>query len=137
MLGRMGVDEQVWLPLVDEPIGEIVDRIQSEHPEIARLVERPHRILAFKTFAYVRVGILLGQLLMEAELPPYDGTGTWVEQLLRDARHERAIVDEVRRVAEEIDADPRYVDDEPLGPDDAARDRFRAFARRQLDSTER
>jgi hypothetical protein len=38
----------------------------------------------------------------------------------------------VRAVAEEIAADPKYADDEPLGPDDAARDRFKAFAREQL-----
>jgi hypothetical protein len=36
-------------------------------------------------------------------------------------------------VAEEIAADPRYADDGPLGPDDAARERFRAFARDRLD----
>jgi hypothetical protein len=38
----------------------------------------------------------------------------------------------VRKVAQEIAADPKYADDEPLGPDDAARDRFREFAREQL-----
>ena len=39
---------------------------------------------------------------------------------------------ELRAVAEEIAADPRYADEEPIGPDEAARDRFREFARRQL-----
>jgi hypothetical protein len=29
-------------------------------------------------------------------------------------------------------ADPRYADDEPMGPDEDARTRFREFARRQL-----
>jgi len=38
----------------------------------------------------------------------------------------------VRAVAEEIASDPHYADDEPLAPDDAARDRFRAFAREHL-----
>jgi hypothetical protein len=38
----------------------------------------------------------------------------------------------VRSVAEEIASDPAYADDEPLGPDDAARERFRTFARKQL-----
>ena len=37
---------------------------------------------------------------------------------------------EVRAVAEEIAADPRYGDDEPLGPDEDARARFREFARK-------
>jgi hypothetical protein len=128
-------DEQIWLPLVDEPIGEIVGQIQAEHEDIARLVERPHRILAFKTFAYIRVGILLGQLLMENELDPYDGSGTWVDQLLENPEYKQQIIDEVRTVAEEIAADPRYADDEPLGPDEAARERFRAFARERLEST--
>jgi hypothetical protein len=39
---------------------------------------------------------------------------------------------EVKAVAEEIAADPRYADEEPLGPDEGARDRFREFARKQL-----
>ncbi len=83
--------EEIWLPLVDEPVGNIVAEIQAEDPEIDRLVGSRHRILAFRTFAYIRVGLLLG------ELP-----------------------------------DPKYADDEPLGPDDAARERFREFARKQL-----
>ncbi len=130
----MSADEQIWLPLVDEPIGSIVDQIQTEHADIARLVERPHRILAFKTFAYIRVGILLGEMLMEHELAPYDGSETWVDQLLREPGRKDQIVAEVRKVAEEIAADPRYSDEEPLGPDDAARERFRAFAKKQLES---
>ena len=39
---------------------------------------------------------------------------------------------ELRAVAEEIAADPRYADEEPIGPDDEARERFREFARKQL-----
>ena len=38
----------------------------------------------------------------------------------------------MRAVAEEIAADPKYADDEPLGPDDDARARFKEFARKQL-----
>ena len=44
----------------------------------------------------------------------------------------KALHREVRAVAEEIAADPKYADDEPLGPDEAARARFREFARKQL-----
>ncbi len=130
----MSEDQQIWLPLVDEPLGQIVDQIQAEHADIARLVERPHRILAFKTFAYIRVGVALGEMLMEHELDPYDGSDTWIDQLLRDPARKEQIVAEVRKVAEEIAADPRYTDEEPLGPDDAARERFRAFAKKQLES---
>jgi hypothetical protein len=128
----MAGSEEVWLPLVDEPVGDIVARLQAEDPEIDRLVGSPHRILAFRTFAYIRVGILLGELLFEQELSPDEADETWVEALLRDPRHHDALAREVRAVAEEIAADPRYADDEPLGPDEAARARFREFARRQL-----
>ena len=124
--------EDLWIPLVDEPIGSIVQQIQDENPEIGRLVESPHRILAFRTFAYIRTGILLGQLLFDHDVPDYDGSESWVEALLRDPEHHAALTREVRTVAEEIAADPKYSDDEPLGPDDAARERFRAFAREQL-----
>ena len=124
--------EEIWLPLVDEPIGTIVQQIQQEDAEIDRLVSSPHRILAFRTFAYIRVGLLLGQLLFEQDVPPYDGSETWIDALLRDPKHREALVQEVRKVAEEIAADPKYADEEPLGPDEAARERFRAFARERL-----
>jgi hypothetical protein len=122
--------EEIWLPLVDEPIGSIVAQIQAGDPEIERLVGSPRRILAFRTFAYIRVGVKLGEMLVENDVPPYDGTDTWVELLLRDPANRSTITAEVRAVAEEIAADPRYGEDEPLGPDEAARDRFREFARK-------
>jgi hypothetical protein len=127
--------EDVWIPLVDEPIGSIVAQIQADHAEIAKLVETPRRILAFRTFAYIRVGLLLGQLLVEHDIPEYDGSDTWIDALLTNPRHHDAVVREVRAVAEEIAADPAYADDEPLGPDDDARARFREFARKQLESS--
>ena len=123
--------EEIWLPLVDEPIGDIVDEIQRENPEIARLVDSPRRILAFRTFAYIRVGLKLGEILVDADVGPTDRT--WVESLLAAPEHKSALVQEVRAVAEEIAADPKYGDDEPLGPDDAARERFRAFAQQHLE----
>jgi hypothetical protein len=126
------VTEDVWIPLVDEPIGSIVAQLQSENPEIDALVSSPGRILAFRTFAYIRVGVLLGRLLVDNDVTEYDGTETWVESLLREPRHRAAVVAELRAVAEEIAADPRYADDGPLGPDDDARARFREFAKKQL-----
>jgi len=126
--------EELWIPLVDEPIGSIVQQIVGENPEIAALVESPHRILAFRTFAYIRCGLMLGQLLFDNDVPAYDGSESWIEALLREPKHHAALTAEVRRVADEIAADPRYADDEPLGPDDAARERFRAFAKQQLGS---
>jgi hypothetical protein len=126
----MEEQEPIWIPLVDEPIGSIVEHLQAEHPEIDALVGSPHRILAFRTFAYIRVGLLLGQLLVDNDVPAYDGTETWVETLLREDRHRDAVVRELRSVAEEIAADPRYADDEPIGPDADARSRFLEFARK-------
>jgi hypothetical protein len=126
--------EDIWVPLVDEPIGSIVAQVQADDPEIERLAGSPGRVLAFRTFAYIRVGVLLGQLLVEHDVEPYDGTDTWVDALLRDPRHREAVAREVRAVAEEIAADPAYAEDDWLGPDDDARERFRAFARQQLAS---
>jgi len=124
--------DELWIPLVDEPIGSIVQAIVDEHPEIGKLVESPHRVLAFRTFAYIRCGLVLGQLLFDHDVPDYDGSESWVEALLKDPTHHAALAAEVRAVAEEVAADPKYGDDEPLGPDDAVRERFRAFARSQL-----
>ena len=102
------------------------------HPDIDELVSGARRTLAFRTFAYIRVGIVLGRLLVDSDVPAYDGTETWIEALLREDSHKAAVVRELRAVAEELAADPRYAEDEPLGPDDDARARFRDFARKQL-----
>ena len=72
--------EDLWIPLVDEPIGGIVERIERENGDIA------------------------------------------------------ALTAEVRAVAEEVAADPKYDDEGPLGPDEETRARFRAFAREHLGS---
>ena len=128
-------DDELWIPLVDEPIGSIVQAIIDENPDIRKLVESPHRILAFRTFAYIRCGLLLGQLLFENDVPAYDGSESWVEALLRNPAHHDALTAEVRAVAEEIAADPKYAEEEPLGPDDEARERFRAFAKQHLEQS--
>ncbi len=129
----MAEPDEVWLPLVDEPIGSIVERIQHDNADIERLVRSPRRVLAFRTFAYIRVGLVLGQLLFDDEIEQYDGSDEWVERLLANPAHAQALEDEVRAVAQEVAADPKYSDEELLGPDEAARDRFRDFARKQLE----
>ena len=121
-------EEDFWLPLVDEPIGELIARMQADDPEIAGLVASPRRQLAFRTFAYVRAGILLGALLVEHDVTN-EGSRTWIDELLADPAHRAAVEEEIRTVAREVAADPKLADDEPLGPDEAARERFRAFAR--------
>jgi hypothetical protein len=119
----------LWLPLVDEPIGAIVSEIEAEEPRLRELVSTPEKLLAFRTFANIRVGIVLGRLLMDEEVEAYDGSETWVESLLRNPEHKKEIAAEVHAVAEEL-SDASV--DEDLGPDDATRDRFREFARREL-----
>jgi hypothetical protein len=134
MLTPMTRLDDVWIPLVDEPIGSIVARIQEENSDIDRLVAGPERLLAFRTFAYIRVGLVLGQLLLDSDLDPYDGSDTWIDALLRDPDHRAEVEREVRAVAEEIAADPSYAEDEPLGTDEHVRERFREFARRRLEA---
>ena len=121
----------MWIPLVDEPIGSIVGGIHREHPEIEALVNSPRKLLAFRTFAYIRVGILLGRLLVENEVEP-DSSITWAEQLLQDPEHREEVVSEVRAVAQEIADDPAYVNDPPLGPGEDERARFLEFAKKRL-----
>lgn len=121
------------MPVVDEPIGSLVAQIQAEDSELDRLVSSPHRLLAFRTFAFIRVGLLLGELLVDEDVGSDDEAETWVERLLADPEHRAAVAREVRTVAEEIAADPAYAEEESLGPDEETRQRFREFAKRQLD----
>jgi hypothetical protein len=124
--------QEVWIPLVDEPIGGVVAQIQEEDPELDRMVSSPHRLLAFRTFAYIRVGLLLGEFLVDQDVEPEEGAETWVEQVLKDPRHREAVAREVRAVAEEIAADDAYAELEDLGPDEETRRRFRDFAKKRL-----
>jgi hypothetical protein len=123
--------EEIWIPLVDEPIGSIVEQLQAEDPEIDRLVDSPRKLLAFRTFAYIRVGIVLGKLLVDNDVPAYDGTETWAEALLHEPGHRRTVAAELRAVAEEV-ASTEEPETVPVGPDEDARERFRTFARKQL-----
>lgn len=125
----MTEQDDVWLRLVDEPIGAIVAEVEAGDPELRALVASPEKLLAFRTFANIRVGIVLGRLLVEEEVEAYDGSETWVETLLKNPEHRREIEAEVRAVAEELSAADA---DESLEPDAAMRDRFREFARREL-----
>jgi hypothetical protein len=124
----MSEPQEAWIPLVDGPIGAIVDRIQEEHSEIDELIDSPNRLLAFRTFAYIRVGILLGQLLVERDLEP-DG---WVEQLLEDPECYDEVVREVLAVAEDTAEEPGYERESAVGPSDEERERFLEFAKRRL-----
>jgi hypothetical protein len=128
----MSRDDELWIPLVDEPIGAFVDALLAEHEDLAQTVASPRRLLAFRTFTYLRVGMLLGRLLVESEVDtPAEGP-SWAERMLEDPPVRAQAVAEVRAVAEEIASDPAYADDGALGPGDAERARFREFAKRHL-----
>jgi hypothetical protein len=117
------------LTFAEEPIAAIVNEIEAADPTLPALVDTPEKLLAFRTFASIRVGIVLGRLLMDDEVEAYDGSETWVEGLLRNPAHREEIAAEVHAVAQELSA-ARF--DDSLGPDDATRERFREFARREL-----
>lgn len=127
----MSDEDEVWLQLVDEPIAAIVAEIEAEDPDLRAFLATPERLLAFRTFANIRVGIVLGRLLVEEEVEAYDGSETWVESLLKNPEHRREIVAEVHAVAEELAQDAEA---EGATPDEATRARFREFARRELDA---
>jgi hypothetical protein len=129
MLRDVESAEEFWIPLVDEPIGSIVAQVQEERPEIAGLVSSPRRLLAFRTFAYIRVGILLGRLFVEHDVDP-DESATWAEQLARSPEHHARVVSEVLAVAQEVAVDPAYAGD--FGPSEEERERFAEFAKRRL-----
>ena len=126
------MQDEVWIPLVDEPIGEIVAQLESENEDIRRLIDSPHKLLAFRTFGYIRVGIVLGRLLIEREDAPVNGTETWVEQLAREPEVRAELLQELRAVAEEVAAESEQ--EEAAAPDEGARTRFRAAAKRALGS---
>jgi len=128
----MSRDDELWIPLVDEPIGTFVDKLLAEHQDLAQAVASPRRLLAFRTFTYLRVGMLLGRLLVESDVDTSRDGPSWAERLLEDPAIRAQAVAEVRAVAEEIAADPAYADDGALGPDEAERERFREFAKRHL-----
>ena len=129
MLPDVPADEEVWIPLVDEPIGSIVAHVQEEHPEVGQLISSPQQLLAFRMFAYIRVGILLGRLLVEHDVEETEGS-TWAEQLASDPQHHEAVVAEVLAVAREV-AEAKGPS-EYFGPNDEERARFSEFAKRRL-----
>jgi hypothetical protein len=123
--------DEFWIPLVDEPIGEVVAGIEGAHPELGERLDSSQKLLAFRTFAYIRVGVVLGRLLMERDDAGAEGSETWVEALARDSEIRGELEREVLAVADEVAAE--FADEETAGPDEAARKRVRAFARRTLD----
>jgi hypothetical protein len=123
------VTDEVWIPLVDESIGEIVAQLEGEHEDIRELLDSPQKVLAFRTFANIRVGMVLGQLLVERDLAPGAEDEPWVQQLAREPDVRAELVQELRNVAAQLAEEDEQ---DPARPDEAARERFRSFARRTL-----
>ena len=89
-------------------------------------------MLAFRTFAYIRVGLAARELLFDHDISAYDGSETWVDALLKDPAHHAASPRRCGRSPARSPQTRSTEDDEQLGPDEAARERFKAFAREQL-----
>jgi hypothetical protein len=123
--------DDFWIPLVDEPIGDLVAEVQREDAEVAALVASPRRQLAFRTFAYVRAGLVLGELLVDTDVAPRGDEG-WVRQVLRDPAAHARVVAEIRAVAHEVAADPALAEADEATPDPQARARFLQAARESL-----
>jgi hypothetical protein len=126
------VQDEVWIPLVDEPIGDIVAQLEGENEDIRRLIDSPQKLLAFRTFGYIRVGIVLGRLFVERDDAPAEGTENWVEDLARQPEVRAELLQELRAVAEEVAAESEPED--PAAPDEQVRERFRLAAKRALDT---
>ncbi len=121
--------DDLWIPLVDDSIGEIVSQLESEHTEITELLDSPQKLLAFRTFANIRAGIVLGRLLLERDVAPGAEGEPWVHHLAREPEIRAELVQELREVAEQLADEDEH---EAAAPDAAARERFRSFARRTL-----
>ena len=124
-------EEGFWIPRAEQPLADLVAEIQADDAEIDSLVGSPRRQLAFRTFAYLRVGVLLGELLVDRDLP-LEQPDAWVEALLADEETRASVVEEVRAVAREVAGDPRLAE-EDMGADAEARNRLRRFARESLE----
>ena len=120
------MQEDLWIPLVDEPVGAIVGRVETEQPEIRALVDSPEKLLAFRTFAYIHVGLVLGEQLVDSD----ESGDDWVDRIAERPEVWERIVAEVRRVATQV---AEEVPDQSAA-DEEARERFREFAKRALAS---
>jgi hypothetical protein len=123
------VTDELWIPLVDEAIGMIVAELERENPDLQQALDTPQKLLAFRTFANIRVGMVLGRQLVERDLAPGAEDDPWVRQLAAEPEVRAELLEELRDLARELAEEDV---EEEAAPDDAARERFREFARRTL-----
>ena len=121
--------DELWIPLVDEAIGQIVTDLEREDPDLLEVLDTPQKLLAFRTFANIRVGMVLGRQLVERDLAPGSEGDPWVQQLAGEQEVRAELLEELRDLAQELGDED---DGEEAVPDETARERFREFARRTL-----
>ena len=128
----MSEHEDLWIPLVDEPIGSIVEQLQADIPRStvsSRARTASSRSAPSPTSASASCSASCSsRTTCRSTTAPRRGS----RRCCASPSITRRVVAELRAVAEEVAADPRYADEEPIGPDDAARERFREFAKKQL-----
>jgi hypothetical protein len=93
--------------LVDGPVAVLVDHVLAEHPDVAALVATPGRRLVFRTFAAIRVGVVLGETLTAAGMESADA---WVDEVAARPDVRSRLETELRTVAERVAADPRLAE---------------------------
>jgi hypothetical protein len=106
--------------LLDDSLNEVINEIQYSDPVLAELAEEPLHQLAFRTFAWLRAGVLLGEQLMESEVPE-EG---WMGKLLEDPDVRARLEAEIEDVGYQIAADPDLVHARPVLPDPEVKARF-------------
>lgn len=110
--------------ICDDALDEVIEQIQEGDPVLAELRHSPRHQLAFRTFACLKAGILLGQQLVERDVEGDD----WVAQLLEDPDLYDRLRAEVESVGYQIACDPSLVHERPRQPDPAMRRRFLLLA---------
>jgi hypothetical protein len=111
-------------------INDLISSIQAGDLVLSELQLSPRHQLAFRTFAWLRAGIVLGQLLMERDLRPQEGR--WVEELLADSEVREVVVEAVQKLGYQIASDPELVHARAVRPDPEARLRFLEHAQAAL-----
>lgn len=108
----------------EDVIDAVIEEIQDGDLVLIELRNSPRHQLAFRTFACLKAGILLGQQLVERDVEGDD----WVAQLLEEPAVYDRLRAEVESVGYQIACDPSLVHERPRQPDAAMRRRFMLLA---------
>lgn len=113
-----------FLDVGGDDLDQVIDQIQEGDPVLTELRNSPRHQLAFRTFACLKAGILLGQQLVERDTQGED----WVAKLLAEPAIYDRLRAEVESVGYQIACDPSLVHERPRQPDPAMRRRFMRMA---------